>query len=121
MRFVSAIGVLALLPLLQQLAEAGEKQPLPVPVLTEPLAVVKQLRVGMTEEAARTALKPVTRASGTVYWGGSGARRVYFQVAPNKQVWVEIGPGPEGKVVQVGPLEPKQRWTRHRGDSITVD
>lgn len=50
---------------------------------------------------------------------------MYYQIAPTKQIWFEIGGSYDGKnfgkVVHVGPIEPKERWTRHRGDSITVE
>ena len=85
-----------------------------------PAATVAQLKVAMSESEARALMKPVASDSGVVYWGGSGARRVYFEVDRTSQVWVEVGPGPDGRVVEVGPVEPKGRWVRHGGDSITV-
>jgi hypothetical protein len=86
----------------------------------KPAATVAQLKVGMSDAEVRALMKPIAIDSGVVYWGGSGARRVYFEVDRASQVWVEVGPGPQGKVVEVGPLAPKGRWVRHGGDSITV-
>ena len=75
----------------------------------------------MTEDEVRTILKPHTLDSGSVYWGGSGAKRMYFQIAPNQQIWVEIGGSPDNKVVGIGEVEKKQKWNKHTGDSITID
>jgi len=91
-------------------------------VAAKPEMVVSTLRAGMSEEAVRDAMKPVTLDSGTVYWGGSGARRLYFALTEKRQVWVECAGAPGGwKVVEVGRIEPRQRWVRHSGDSITVE
>jgi hypothetical protein len=76
---------------------------------------------GMSESEARQVYDPISIDRGVVYWGGSGARRMYWQLDANTQTWVEIGPGPHGCVTEVGPREPKRTWTRHRGDSITVE
>ena len=74
----------------------------------------------MTEAEGRAILKPYTIDSGTVYWGGSGARRIYFQISESKQIWIEMDGGPDGHVQIIGNKELKQKWTRHNGDSITV-
>ncbi len=78
------------------------------------------VELGMTEEEARTVLEARSTDSGVVYYGGSGRRRVYFELGPYEQTWFELGPGPSGKVVWVGPTEPRQAWTHHRGNSITI-
>jgi hypothetical protein len=84
--------------------------------------VVSALRAGMSEEAVRDSMKPVALDSGTVYRGGSGARRLYFALPEQRQVWVECAGDSGGwKVVEVGRIEPRQRWVRHGGDSITVE
>jgi hypothetical protein len=87
-----------------------------------PEAIVQGVRAGMSEGQVRSPLKTVALHSGTDYWGGSGARRLYFELPQQRQVWVECA-GPSGgwKVVEVGPIEPKQRWVRHTEDSITVE
>ena len=87
-----------------------------------PEAIVHGVGVGMSEGQVRSALKAVALDSGTVYWGGSGARRLYFELPPQRQVWVECAGASGGwKVVEVGRIEPKQRWVRHSGDAITVE
>jgi hypothetical protein len=89
---------------------------------TKPETVVSTLRAGMSEEAVRNTMKSVALDSGTVYWGGSGERRLYFALPGKRQVWVECAGASGGwKVVQVGRIEPKQRWVRRSGDSITVE
>jgi hypothetical protein len=88
----------------------------------KPEMVLQKLKAGMTEEEVCTAMKMVALASGTVYWGGSGARRIYFELPQKRQVWVELAGATGGwKVVEVGRIGPKQRWVRHGGDSITVE
>src|SRR5262249_2929120 len=103
-------------------AGCSRSSPPPAPdgATDKPAAAVAQLKVGMSEAEVRALMKPFAMDSGVVYWGGTGARRVYFAVNRTSQVWVEVGPGPEGRVVEVGPVEPKGRWERHEGDSITV-
>jgi hypothetical protein len=67
-------------------------------------------------------MRTVAFDSGTVYWGGSGARRLYFELPQKRQVWVECAGATGGwKVVEVGRIEPKQRWARHGGNSIIVE
>ena len=82
---------------------------------------ISKLKAGMTEAQARAVLKPHTLDTGTVYWGGSGARRIYFHVSEGEQIWIEMEGGPDGRVSAIGRRERKQKWTRHRGDSITVE
>ena len=77
------------------------------------------LRVGMSEAEVREAIKPHVIKTGTVYWGGTGARRIYFQISEHEQVWIEID-GWSDRVCLVGKREQKQEWIWHRGDSITI-
>ena len=81
---------------------------------------IAKLKIGMTETQARDLLKPHTVDTGTIYGGGSGARRIYFQISDTKQIWIDMGAGPDGTIRWLGNKEPKQKWTRHYGDSITV-
>jgi hypothetical protein len=46
----------------------------------KPEAVVQKLRAGMSEGEVRAVMRTVALDSGTVYWGGSGARRLYFEL-----------------------------------------
>lgn len=86
-----------------------------------PSTAVFRIRIGMTEEVVRALLEPHTIDSGSVYWGGSGAKRIYFQIPPNEQVWVEIAGAPDSTVTGIGQIEKKQAWKKHGGDSITID
>jgi hypothetical protein len=87
-----------------------------------PEAIVQGVRAGMSEGQVRSAMKAVALDSGTVSWGGSGARRLYFELPQQRQVWVECAGASGGwQIVEVGRIEPKQRWVRHTGDSITVE
>ncbi|MBN2493618.1 MAG: hypothetical protein JXR96_03415 [Deltaproteobacteria bacterium] len=81
---------------------------------------ISELKPGMTEAQVRALLEPHSVDSGTVYWGGSGARRIYFQLSGSEQIWIEMGRGPQGRVAAIGGKEPKQPWTRHDGGSISV-
>ena len=82
---------------------------------------LSRITVGMTEAEVVQILGSHVKDKGTVYWGGTGAHRLYFQIGDAQQTWVDIGAGPTFKVVAVGKLEPKVKWTRHGGDSITLD
>ena len=86
---------------------------------------VGRIRIGMADAEVDAILAPVALDRGSIYWGGSGAKRMVFQIAPTKQISFEIGGSYDvknfGKVIGIGPIVPKTRWTRHRGDSITVD
>jgi len=85
-------------------------------------AVVQEIRADMSEGEVRTAMKTVALDSGTVYFGGSGAKRLYFELPQQRQVWVECaGASGSWKVVEVGHIEPKQRWVRFTGDSIIAE
>ena len=105
---------------------AGCARDLPIDVsgepATKPEMVVSALQVGMSEKAVRSSMMPVALDSGAVYLGGSGARRLYFALPEKRQLWVECGGAADGwNVVEVGRIEPKHRWVRHGGDSITVE
>jgi len=83
---------------------------------------VPELEIGMTETEARQIMGPHAIDTGTVHWGGSGARRIYFQISPTEQLWIEIGSSRRhGRITWVGRIEPKREWTSHGGDSITVE
>lgn len=82
---------------------------------------ISELKSGMTEAEARAVLMPHTIDTGTLYWGGSGARRIYFQISDANQIWIEMGGGPDGRITMVGSKELKQKWIGHDGDSITVE
>lgn len=77
--------------------------------------------VGMSESEVRQVYDPISIDTGVVYWGGSGRRRLYWQLDEQSQTWAEIGSGPEGRVIELGPREPKQTWIRQGGDSIWVE
>jgi hypothetical protein len=81
---------------------------------------MKQLRIGMRDGDAVSLMRPVSADWGRVYWGGGGAGRVYFQVSRHQQMWVEVSGSPDFLVTEISPLEPKAKWTRFSGDSITV-
>lgn len=84
-------------------------------------AAQRTAQIGMSEDEVRQVYDPVSIDTGVIYWGGSGSRRIYWQLDPQTQVWAEIGLRPEARVIALGPREPKQVWVRHGGDSITVD
>ena len=74
----------------------------------------------MKDDAAISLLRPTSLDWGRVYWGGSGASRLYFQTSRTQQVWLEVSGAPDFAVTAVGTPEPKSEWTHHDGDSITV-
>ncbi len=83
---------------------------------------LSKIGIGTGENDLIAAIKPLSLDSGTVYWGGTGSRRVYFQIESNKQIWFELsGPADGNRVSAIGPKEPKTKWTRRAGDSITLD
>jgi hypothetical protein len=75
-----------------------------------------KIQIGLSESKLMEALKPKCLCSGTVYLGGTGARK------HDQQIWFEVaGPSDGNKITEIGPVEPKTKWTRHDGDSITVE
>ncbi len=89
-----------------------------------PDEVVKKIKVGMTEAEVVKLLKPLANDSGTFYWGGSGRHTLYFafySYYTKRQIAIDFGEGPSGKVERFSGLHPKTKWTRYDGDSITVD
>lgn len=89
-----------------------------------PDEVVKKIQIGMSEGEVVKLLKPLADESGTFYWGGSGRHTLYFAFSSfyeKRQLAVDFGEGPHGVVERVSRLHPKTKWTRHDGDSITVD
>lgn len=75
--------------------------------------------VGKAEAEVRARYAAVAEDSGVTYWGGTGRRRLYFALRDGTQVWFELDFA--GAVVAAGGPEPKARWQRHSGDSITVE
>ena len=85
-------------------------------------SALSKISVGTLDSDLVAMLKPHSLDSGTVYWGGTGARRMYFQIAVDKQIWFELsGPADGNRVTVIGKIEPKTKWTRHDGGSITVE
>ena len=84
------------------------------------LVAMRHLHIGMKDADAVAVMRPVSLDSGRVYWGGSGASRLYFQLSRSQQLWVEVSGAPSFTVSAVGTPEPKSKWTRHSGDSISV-
>jgi hypothetical protein len=84
--------------------------------------VLDGLQVGMDEADAVRHLKPVALDHGTTYFGGSGAKVLYYQLTLESQIGIRIGgsadPATFGKVVEIGRVEPKTIWRRFEGDSI---
>ncbi len=91
-------------------------------VTTDAETVVQTIHVGMSVSEVRTAMKVVSLDSGTWYFGGTGAFRLYFELPQQRQIWVNCERTPTGvwKVVEVSKIEPKQEWVHHEGDSISV-
>ena len=87
--------------------------------------ILRQVQVGMAEDELRRTIEPIALDSGSVYWGGSGAKRLYFQISPTEQVWFEIGgssnPSFFGRVIEIGPVEPKKKWNRSNDGSVMVE
>jgi hypothetical protein len=84
--------------------------------------VMRQLRIGMKEAEVVALMRPVSLDLGRVYYGGSGAGRLYFQVSGTQQIWLKSdGARSNWTVVEIGAPEPKSKWTRYNGDSITVE
>jgi hypothetical protein len=79
------------------------------------------LRIGMKDEAAISLLRPTSLDWGRVYWGGTGRSRLFFQVSTTQQVWLEVSGPPDFTVTTISTPEPKTKWTRQDGDSITVE
>ncbi len=80
-----------------------------------------RLRVGMNEATVVALMRPVSLEWGRVHYGGTGAGRLYFQISSTQQLWLESGGSlSDWKVTAIGTQEPKTKWKRHRGDSITV-
>jgi len=83
---------------------------------------MNKLRVGMKEAEVLLLMRRVSVDSGRVYYGGTGAGRLYFQVSSTRQLWLESGGSKsDWRVTAVGAPEPKTKWTRYGGDSITVE
>lgn len=84
--------------------------------------LLKKIKLGSPISEVTSTINPVALASGTVYWGGTGARRIYFQIRSDKQIWFELsGPGDGDCVTEIGQIESKSEWIWHDNDSITVE
>ena len=57
---------------------------------TETQIAMRQLHVGMTEDAALAIMKPVALDSGRRHLGGTGSGFLYFQVSDAQQFCLEI-------------------------------
>lgn len=75
--------------------------------------------VGKGEADVRNAYAASATDAGVVYWGGSGRRRLYLALGDGTQVWFDLDR--DGVVELAGGPEPRTRWVRYNGDSITVE
>jgi len=82
---------------------------------------ISQLRVGMKETEAVALTRPVATDYGRFYYGGTRRGRLYFGCGSTQQVRLEASGGPASVITEIGSPEPKAKWTRHTGDSITVE
>jgi beta-lactamase regulating signal transducer with metallopeptidase domain len=105
-------------------AKKADGAAIPAQAPAEARDALARITRGMAEAEAAAILRAVSLDHGTLYFGGSGAKRLYYQIGPKEQVYLQIGGSTEasdfGKVTAVGLIEPKVPWTRHRGDSITL-
>jgi len=74
----------------------------------------------MSADAAISQLRPRSSDWGRVYWGDSGASRLYFQTSSTQQVWMEVSGAPDFAVTAISAPEPKAEWKHQSGDSISV-
>ena len=85
-------------------------------------AAIAKLHTGMTKEEVLSVMTPVAPVYGVEYYGGTGASRLYFQINVIQQLWVDMGGhDKEFRAIKIGTPESKRPWTRHQGDSITVE
>jgi hypothetical protein len=94
--------------------------------LTVPLQNrVSEISLGMTPAQVDQLLGKDILQSGNTYWGGSGAYRRYYQLDELSQFWIEVGGSYDGslqgRVVEVGPIEPVGNWTWHGSGGLTVE
>jgi hypothetical protein len=75
----------------------------------------------MKADDAISLMRPTSVDWGRVYWGGSGASRLYFQVNATQQVWLEVSGAPDFAVTAISKPETKRKWTHFSGDSILVE
>jgi hypothetical protein len=82
---------------------------------------ISSLHVGMNGSDAVLVMRPVSLDWGRIYYGGTGAGRLYFQISSTQQLWLDSGGSlSHWKVTSIGVGEPKTQWTHHSGDSIDV-
>lgn len=75
--------------------------------------------VGHCENELLAAYGSVAVETGVEYLGGSGARIRYFALDDDTQIGFHLDLA--GTVLEQGNPEPRTRWARHGGDSITVE
>jgi len=90
-------------------------------VSPETQSAVSRLRVGMNEADVILLMRPVSLDWGRIYYGGTGAGRLYFQISSTQQVWLDSeGSLSDWRVTAIGVPEPKAKWIHYSGDSISV-
>ena len=101
---------------------SGCASPHPHPEMSpETQSAMGRLRVGMKESEAVAIMRPVSLDWGHVYYGGTGAGRLYFQVSSAQQLWLDSGGSfSNWRVTNIGVLEPKTEWRHFGGESIVV-
>ena len=82
---------------------------------------MKALYIGMTETEALLVMKPVAMDVARITYGDTGRGQLYFQISPTKQFWVQLGPGPESIIEQLGKAEPKRKWTRDSRHNVSFE
>ncbi|MEM9411354.1 MAG: hypothetical protein AAGA30_09590 [Planctomycetota bacterium] len=74
--------------------------------------IVSKVEIGTTEDELVGIMQPVSLGSRCIYWGGTGRRRIYFRMEPEKQIWFELsGPIDGERVAFIGEVENYTHWT----------
>jgi hypothetical protein len=82
---------------------------------------ISKIAIGTKDTELIAVLKPKSLDFGTVYLGGDGRRRMYFQIEPGKQIRFDLsGPAGGDRVTRIGKISPKTKWTHYDGDSILI-
>ena len=84
-------------------------------------AAMSSLYVGMTEDEAVVVMKPVTKDSARITYGGTGRGLLYFQVSATKQFWLEVGAGPDFRIERLGKVEAKRKWIRDSRGNVSFE
>jgi hypothetical protein len=84
-------------------------------------AAMQQLHIGMTMLDAEAVMRPVCLDWGILSSSDpTGNGRLYFEVSPTQELYLDFGPWPDHLIAHIGTPEAKRHWRRDRLGGLII-